>query len=315
MANNKRIKNREIERARKQQRRLFSIVASVVALIIVAAIAWGIWDTQSRRWIMRFDGDRISTSDFLYLTGGSSDPAVKDQALESLVQILTILDRAEQNNVGINDEELAEFAMVAEWMHNGLVPFITPERAGEFLAATEPQLGLLLLNRLRDIYAPADDVEVDEAAFAAYIEEERDNFVNVMYVLIEESEDAAAALAQVGTVPFEDIIAEFDQIFGGDVHITSVPQLVNDYDLTQEQREALLALPTGEVSGLMTVPDGWLEGYYILVYLESRTSDEEIRDIFIDIQRWDLMGEIVEGWVREANDNKVTINQRAFNRA
>jgi len=324
-------KNVEVERQLKKRRMIFRLISIFVAAGIVAAIGIGIWVVQDSRWIMRYDGGRVSTNDFRAIHdiffGGDPAPQSREGAIEILQQIIALQDRAARHNVGFTAEERENAAMSANWnirfdaqMQFGfdVVPYISDERLGE-LFFMDP-----LLARLMDIYVPTYILDEEEIAplLEAYLEENLDRYLDlqVHILILEEFEEAEEAHGLIGTMDFEEIIRLFtpgiEEDFAEDEEIptTDAVQFSNWID-DPDDKAHLLGLQPGEYSRIVEwYGDGML--LYMLFHAVSReepdpeVAEASFRENLIDSGRDTVFDDLVVGWVEEAN---FRINTRGYN--
>jgi hypothetical protein len=321
---NRKVRNREIERQKRSRNRLFAGIAILALLIVAAAVSWVVWDTQNRNWILRFEGQRIPTNEFRVFMGGDS-PEARQDALNALVERLTLIHKAEEHGVGLTDDEKAFWAWLVEmqWGENHLVPM---ERMGEFTAAVMGEIW----ERLMDIYIPDMFVVIIEDQFAVelaeYLEANLDSYVqmDVLYVMIDDREEAEDARARLlaGEVDFYDIYREFTSWYeeGTDIDENAMPvqTFVEEAMLGPSEAEMLMALQTGEVSELIEWgADFGMESYLLIYAINREEPDEEevarnYRERHILTERSTMLMTLVPQWIEQAN---YTVNTRALNLA
>ena len=314
-------KNLEVERKIKRQKKMYAGVFAAICLVVVMVISWVVWDTQNRRFIMTFAGQRIATSDFLFMSQFMGQPIndfTRHEILDELLTFLVLMERGERYGVGFTAEELEEAEGIGFWtrmeveMHNpGSLGFISDRRIGEFLTVFET-VGLRLVDLLVDY-------EVDEEEFAEELERqierqiEENTVILVQYfaapdrnalnpgvlVLTATDEFDFYAIAeeycylQTGREPQE--LFEFMMQFGvwGD-----------EWDLT--------TLPVGQFSPTMQGTD-----YVFIVYIYDRVLPEldieeitaSFRESFISFRSNAVFIEMLLEWVREA---EYELNHRVF---
>ncbi|MCL2499903.1 MAG: hypothetical protein FWE90_06150 [Defluviitaleaceae bacterium] len=317
---NRKVRNKEIERQRKVRNRLVAVIAFLTVAVAIAAVSWVVWDTQSRGWILRFEGQRIPVNEMRVFMQ-SDTPEAKQDALDILIESLTLIQRAEQHGVGLTEEERAMWAWLVEmqWGEDHLIP---SERLGEFIAATSGEIWM----RLMDIYVPEFMVAIHEEEFAAELEAYKEaNFYNylkmeVMYILAEEEESAEDARERflAGETTFEGIVREFNPWYeeDEDVMTMTVHEFIEEAGLNAAQRETLLAMQPGEISEIIPWGEEFGMSYQILVYVVSREEPDgdeialSFRNDRILRERHAMMMSLVPQWISQAN---ITKNQRAFN--
>ncbi|MCL2361587.1 MAG: hypothetical protein FWC73_07230 [Defluviitaleaceae bacterium] len=335
--------NLEIERQLKHRRLIFRIITLCVAAILLVAIGMGIWTVQDRRWAMRYDGGRVSTSDFrammdLQFEGAIDDPAARSAAVTTLQGITMILDRANTHNISLSTEEWDEAVLNAEntrmqiqmsWGGFDGIGYITNERIAE-LFNTGP-----LISGLMDIYVPTYDI--DEEAFTEMWEEYQEtsihNFwdIQINIVELETEELAQEAYEAVGTMPFVDLIRQFTPWMDEDFEIEP-SALTNDLEtgawgmlaimeqmwLSPEDAEFLLEMQAGETSHIIELFNMEMgQPTYVLVYVVSRDDNVDLdaaeavlRNNWTEEGRGETFHELVLTWVEEAN---FRINERGYN--
>jgi len=210
----RRQKNLEIERKVQQRKLVFRVVTLVVALIIVTATAIGIWTVQDRRWILKYDGGRVATTDFRAVMDRlfENNPAARSAGMTTLQGVIVILDRADAHGVGLTPEERAPIEIDEREGREqvqaqfGWDPFdyISVSRVVELLN-TGP-----VVERLLDIYVPTYDL--DESEFIEMWEEYQETSlhdfwdVQVNFIALETEEEIQEVYDALDTAPFEDLM-------------------------------------------------------------------------------------------------------------
>ena len=319
-------KNLEIERQVKQRQLVFRTVSIIVAAVILAAVAIGVWTVQDSRWLMRYDGGRVAVSDFRAVMdlGFQNDPQWHDMAINSIQAITVMHDRADMHNVGPTREERATAEQEMQEIREARIAQVEFDT---FHYITNARLAVLFMTdiireRLMDIYVPT--YNVDEAEFAQALEEfladayyEYMNMQALMVVTdnLEDMEEAQA-LALSGEMDFEDVSRMFTEGFDEDSEIEPVSPLEFAvwFEFTQEDRDNLFYLEVGEISEIISFEEG---GLYFLFKMVSRDDAPDVdaltadfRADFIERGRHNVFDDIVEQWVEEAN---FTINRRGYN--
>jgi len=331
--------NLEIERQVKKRQLIFRIVAIGIAAIFLAATAIGIWTVQDRRWIMRYDGGRVATADFrvIFDRQFENNPAARSAAIQTLQGLVMIIDRAEEHDMILTAEERAEHDEAERAGREELRQFqgfdhfayISVERTVD-LFHTGP-----LIDRLIDLYVPTytiDEEEFDEI-WEAHEENDFQDFwdIQTIFLFLESEDEIIEAYGLIDTMPFEDLIRQFDVWVDDETEITPMG-LTPDHEqgqgglltalqqmmLSEEDREALLALQAGETSGIIEVLNMEIfEPAYIIVHVLSRDDEVDlneakniVRDNMILAGRHETFHELVLTWVEEAN---FRINQRGYN--
>jgi hypothetical protein len=319
---NRKAQNKELERQKKNRNRLAAFIGILVLLVVAAGVTWVVWDTQSRSWIMRFEGQRIPVNELRVLMQGDTAED-RQMALDELTTILTLLNRAERHGAGLTEDERNMWAWLVsmEWGEN---PFIPAERLGEFIAAEQGEIWV----RLLDIYIPESFVFIDEEQFAVdfenYKETNRAQYMdmNVMYILIDEREDAEAAYARLlaGEATFEEIVREFNEWLEDDDEVFTMPihTLIEEAMFSPEEAAMLMELQAGEFSGLIEWGMQFGLETNMMVYVVNRDEADEnemaasLRRRQIDNERHWMLFDLVPQWVAQAD---YTVNRRALDRA
>ena len=320
MQNRKKM-NQAIERQKTGKRRLSQLIAGIIIAAIVAAIVWIVWDVQSRRWIVEFEGRRIATSE-LQLHGvleGMDHTFGPDQAflVDSIVQAEVLLQKAREAGIYLTEEEREITLAMAEANHE-LFPNIPVERVAELLS-----LDFSFTTLLQRVMAHYATYEPDPFAFAAefteYVENHRADYElrsTVSQVILSDNRDALVAVQEAApTTPeaFEALAREL--VFTEDeqgVFEAPIMSFVEWFGLLDNSGE-LFGLQEGEMSSIIDVGDG----EYILVLMTSRPgiTDGEIEAMYrerIVIERGaEAFMELLDTWTQEAN---YRVNQRAMAR-
>ena len=123
--------NQEIERNKRQKRRISTGIGVLVLLAICAGIAWFAIGVHQRSWIMTFEGQRIPTNELRFVMQQNSMWVAPEQLTEvsmsDLTQSLTIMHHADRLGLGMTDEERDSSL---EWIQSGGV--IPNTREAEF---------------------------------------------------------------------------------------------------------------------------------------------------------------------------------------
>jgi len=315
MTTSRKKQNMEIERKKKALRTRHTLSLLGVVLVIVIAIAWVIWDSQSRSWIMNFEGDRISIADAQFMVAsysmfGEMDGLV-DMAMDELIDTLIVLRRGEQHGVGITPEEHAEMTenMAGQlgWMG---IDFIHPARAGELMSMGGVQ------TRLMDIYVPnyTPDPAEFQQALANYIADNAENYANfeVKFAVTDTNEDAINVWSLVSeTENFDDLIREhsvfYDEEFG--IQTLDARQFAEDLMLGDEDTNIIMNLQNGEAHIVQ------FDEQFIVLYMYDRSEanpvvmEASFYTNFTNTRRHEEFRALRDAWRLEAN---YTINQRAY---
>jgi len=315
--------NLEIERQLQKRKRISQIIAMAVGVVILIAIGIGIWHLQARRWVLRYDGGRVATSDFRAIMdlhwGGVSGPGARQAALGSLEQIITVLDRAEYHGITLPQEELeANLGMAEGWrqqinQHNmgdmDIIGYIDNERLAELFFHPE-----FFAEQLRDIYVPNYDVDEEEFAevFEEYLETNIYNYMNmhVHALFVATIEEADEAYSMIGTVPFEDIMRQFgNHAEDAEIepqHFANPFAWLNENGYSVADREHVLNLEEGEVSYIIETFDE-MGPIYSLIKMVSReeadleAAEESRRERHVNERKGEIFHELVAEWTEEAN--------------
>ena len=333
---NKKLKNLEIERKLKQRRTTSVMIMFVIIGVILAGLIWQIWSVQNRRWVMRFEGQRVSTSDFRFLTFMEDDD--EERALNLLKMITLIEQRGERHGVGLTSEEHASTAMmgnttrwnVIEQFGFDVLHFISDERIGEIFSVLD-----FVYPRLMDVYIPtyAPSGEEFEEELAIYLETAHNIHAETEAIVIamESAEELEMVrnVALSGEVPFAEL-AQQHNMFGfiigedeglADTQVLSAGEIVVQRGLIDwfgnisPEGEIILALQKGEISEVMLVPDIFVDEVYIIVYMQSRVeaTEEDIIESFTErfalSRRYEIFFEMLEQMVSEAD---ITVNHRVY---
>ncbi|MCL2218111.1 MAG: hypothetical protein FWB91_13995 [Defluviitaleaceae bacterium] len=325
---NRKKKNQELERQLKQRRRLTTTVFVAIAAIVVLAIAWVVWDTQNRRWIMTFEGERIAASDLQFLSGISGiemNDFGTPMLMDELRGTLQVMNFAEQLGVGLTEEELDELEMMAGWFA-GDADFITHRRIAELMGSWSWSwmlggVGGQVRERLMDLYVPVynyDQTEFDEG-LQEYIEQRAGFYADlqVKYIVSGDFMDLTEAWMRADAgEDFDELIREFSWVYNPEVGISirDAEDFANVFQLQWEDRAEVMSLQESEISRIV---DGSFEGMdaHILVYIYSREDDIHAAELSFREQftYWGRVGffaEMVTEWAEDAN---YTVHQRALN--
>jgi len=334
MTNNRKRNNLAIERKRKQQNLSSKMILFAILGIILAGIVWQIWSVQNRRWVMRFDGQRVPTSDFRFLTFMEED---EESALALLKMITMMEQRAEHHGVGITREEREMAAQIGNSTRWNIIDqygfdqlnFISDERIGEIFAVID-----FVYPRLMDIYMPyyTPSGEEFEEELAVYLETAFDVHAETeaMIIAMESAErlEEVRNIALTGEVPFTQLEQEnnmFGFILGegeslAETRVQTAGEIVMERGLIDwfgnisPEGEIILGLQEGEISEVLLVPDMWAEeDVYIIVYMHRRvdSTEEAIIESFTEryaiSRRYEIFFEELEQMVRDAD---ITVNHR-----
>ena len=317
--------NLEVERKIKRQKKMYAAVFAAICLAVVIVIGWVVWDTQNRRFIMTFNGERIETNDFRLISILTDQPInefTRQPLLEELLMALTVLDMGERYGVGFTSEERAGNEETAIFWRDmfeqeapGMFGFIDTDRMGEFIG-----FNAQIVPRLVDLLIT--DYEVDEDEFEEELEWhiemliERDMEVLVKYMAQDTTESHQEAIIELmagDEVDFDDIASRFCVLQTG-----LEPINLNDFaaQFGVHVDDWMAGLPVGEFS-LGFSPDLHGSEYYLIFYVYDRippeldldTVEREFRENFELNIRANIFFERLEEWVAEAN---YVLNHRVF---
>jgi len=331
---NRKKQNREIERKNRNHRRLLLGTTFAFLALILLAIVWVAWDTQNRRWVMTFEGTRISVNDLRFYESAFqqnlSVPASREFLTDTLIEALTVLHHAELSGITLTNEEQDEMlsnAMGQRMMTN--FDAISDERAAEFFS-----VHAFLVERLLEAHVPMPVAEPGEfaEAFAEAIDdaaEHRDFLYDtvVRHIAITDDADLERVAAGISTPEFYNLFEEFawehegitSEELGFEANLTAMELaslLATHFLLTEENMLELLAMVEGQ-TGVFTMHDSIIiENMTFVIYIESRTMNyEELEYNFIQnqlvLRREETFFELLESWIEAAD---VQLNTRALNR-
>ena len=316
--------NLELERKLRKQKRMYLGVFCGIVMVIVLVVGWLVWDTQNRRWIMTFNGERVATADLRFmaaLTGQQLNEFSRYEMLHELMVFLSILQRGDALGVGLTAEERANNEIEAsnlrpmfEGEHVGALGFISDMRIGELMGAFD-QVGTRLMDMFIE-YVPDEEEfrEVFDEVVAHEIAQGREIMVKFMATETRHGFDDMHATYIFGQdeFDFDDLARRFCVLQTGLEPMNledfreqyGVWDWNNDWDLTLTR--------VGEISPLMTGND-----YYFIVFIDEHILPDmdleeleaEVREMFVLQRRRDLFQDLVNQWVNEADYN---INHRVF---
>ena len=315
--------NLEVERKIKKQKRMYLGVFCGIVAVVVLVIGWLVWDAQSQRWIMTFNGERISTGDFRFmshLTGQPINEFTRYDLLNELMVFLTVLQRGEAHGVGLTSDEIAanevearELRVLMEGGHVGALGFISDRRIGELMGAFD-QVGLRLMDIFIE-YVPDEEEfrELFDELVAHEMEQGTEIMVKFMATETRDGFDEMHALyiLHQEEFDFDDLARRFCVLQTG-LEPMSLDDFVFQYGIWTHEWDLRLTR-VGDISPLMTG-----ENYFFIVYVEEHREPEldleeleaDSREFFILQRRQGLFQELVNEWVLEAD---YEINYRVFN--
>ena len=305
-------RNQEIERNKKQKRRMSAGIGVAIVLVILAGIAWVAFDAHRRNWIMTFEGQRIPTNELRFMMENQDwwvqPEEITDRAMADLIQRLTIMHHANRLGLGMTNEE-RDIILANTGSHNVL----SDNRMAEFMSVSG------MYERLLDYFVPEftlDAVDYQDE-IADYIEARRPFYEpsEVMYILNED----LGVLLSVQTSMFDDAGTEFADFVLQycEEHIAHEMESPNTLSIAELEGVLdpmdmlmLMDLQPGEMSEIVAFHDSFL-----LLYMHSRgeIADSEIQESFLSNmalqRRHSEFSEIFEELIEDA---EVEINQRAL---
>ena len=319
MQNRKKM-NQAIERKKTGKRRLSKLITGIVIAALVAAIVWIVWDVQSRRWIVEFEGRRIAAAE-LQLHGileGMDYTFGPDQAflIDSIVQAEVLLQKARDAGIYLTEEEQELTMMMAE-ANSELFPNVPADRVAELLSLD--MNFTTMLQRIMTHYATYEPDPVAFATeFAEYVENHRADYElrsTTAQVVIADNEDVLVALkAQAPTTSEEFETFAREMVFltpEEGVFEAPIMSFVEWFGMFDHSGE-LFALQEGELSSVIEV-----NGEYVLVFMASRPgiTDAAIEEMYrerIVIERGaEAFMDLLQTWMDEAD---YRVNERALAR-
>jgi hypothetical protein len=308
----RKIRNREIEKAKRNRKRVGTTIFTLVIIAAACFLVYMIWDNINRRTIMTIEWAEIglgqtsvATSDFrfFYMSQEAGDEAA-DNAMDELLARLTLLERANYHNLSLTSEErtmlLEEAATVREMHPPGTLGFISNGRIADLWSAD------FLIPQLMEIYS--QDIELDEEDFAERLAEHMEiqlPWVADMYIKY---------VASVDPAELENAFTEY-AYEADELEPIEFWEFVQSLEMTWEQADLIIELEVGEVAELIEI-----HGVFYSVLMYSRTFDPEIieemeNDFRTDFENsarsMNFFEEHFSAW-RESFSH--TVNNRAFNR-
>jgi len=319
MQNRKKV-NQEIERKKRGQRRLSTIITTVVIAAIVLALVWIVWDVRSRGWIVNFEGNRIATRELQFHAAmtqvNPNDPAERDTLVRRIVETEVLINRAEAAGLGLTAEEREELLPTAQANREQLYPSIPVERVVDLMGLQ------IFFNRLYEHYATYEPDPTEFARdVAEYIENNREDYElrhTEVQIIVSDDRDALTEIKEsadyIDAADFEAFarttcLAYAEQ---GHVYETSILELIEMLGLF-EHFDELIGLQAGQTSSVIEID----EGEYLLVFMLARPGieDSEIEEIFrerlVSERSWEVFWDLVDSWVADAD---YTVNERALAR-
>ncbi|MCL2373422.1 MAG: hypothetical protein FWC78_08500 [Defluviitaleaceae bacterium] len=319
---NRKQRNREIEKQLKQRRRMSAVISIAVLLVIVAAISWVVWDTQNRQWIMRFEGERIENTDFLFFRDSAMQQADGDidlanqMAMDDLLHTLTVLHHGDRLGVGLTEAERAHFEMTAfNWMMEVNMPldFMPMDRIVDFFGVAP------VYQRMAMHYHGDQNIDPDEfeEALDRHILLQGDNLetFDAVIAFLDTMEEALAMFEDQRD--FLELVREQCVAYAesGEPFVLDARGLMFNEAITPDDSEVIGEMQTGD-RHIVHLP-GFEEddGQFIVIYIQERSfpSREEIsesfRDSFILEAAIIEFSDLFESWVENAD---YRVNDRAL---
>jgi len=315
---NRKQRNMEIEKKLKQRRSRSAAISIAILVIVIAAISWVVWDTQSRQWIMNFEGQRIENGDFMVFQTSvgmfiqDDQELLNELAMQDLVRTLTVLHHGNRLNLGLTAEERAqlEFDAANQIMAFGM-HFTTPARLAE-LFGSGPVHQRLAMHYFGD-YTPS---EADfEAALDEHIlehGEELERF-DAVFAVLNTMEDALMVFADERD--FLELVSEYCVLYP-ETGVTEFDAREIAPGLEPDDAAIVLNMETGH-RHLIHIPafspDD--EDEFIVIYMRDRsfpTRDEiaeDFREHFILLNALEQFSDVLDGWIENAN---YRVNDRAL---
>ena len=317
--------NLELERKIKRQKRTYALVFAAICLAVVIVIGWVAWDAQNRRFIMTFNDERISTGDFRFvsiLEQVPIDEFTRNDIMDELKTMLTIMQMAERHGVGFTPEEQASNEEMGAFWRGileqdvpGAVGFIDDRRIGELM-----NVYVQLVPRLVDVLIT--EYEVDEEDFEEWFELHREMLIQegtevlVKYMAQDNLESHNAAVVELTAgddFDFDDIASRHCILQTG-LEPISLDEFEARFNVFVD--DWLAELPIGQFSPSFTPAQHGSE-YYLNFYIYDRVEPEldlaevrrEFRENYVRDLKTEMFFERLPGWVAEA---EYELNHRVF---
>jgi len=325
---NRKLRNREIEKQKKNRAALTTIIMASVAVLIVAIIAWVAWDSHSRRWIIDIAGERIPTSDVQAFLNPNPTESERDNIIDIFIANLTLLNVAESHGISLSESDMVTGAMWANMIFEHAPHHAANEQIVRILAVEFGDL----LDQLTDLYVPESlatltiDEDEHQALADAHVENNWNQFLTLeTFFLITEYEEEIAewyARLQNGEATFEELVREANADWldeDEDTPTVGVGTLIHELLFDDEHADMFFAMQEGDMTDIIVWGEnvGFGLDLYMLVYIVEREepNEETIRRDFrqsaITAARNVMMGELLDQWI---DDIGYTINRRALNR-
>jgi len=270
-------------------------------------------------WVFELDGVYIPITDLLfYMTAmgmNPGNPFEQETAVEHLVEMQILINRAENHGLGFTDDERQEY--ISEVMDvlfaMQALDMIDVERAFEFMLID------IVVERLVEHYTSdhTHDQEELDLEFELYLEENSMFLVdiNAKYIMSVEHDILEQIYENFGTPGYEDfseLVLEHSMFHEPGTEVESFPlmHIIQGLGLDWFQAMPLFELEEGEVSEVMD-----LGGILLMVYVYERSDidldelEEMFTEQFIFRNRMDFFMNLFEGWVESA---AYIVNQAAL---
>ena len=260
---------------------------------------------------MIYNGQNISTAEFIFVSKimglDYNDLQHQSIVLDTLLEFLTIIDRANYHGFGITDEERAQALSSASAVASsiGVQDLITDEKLVDFYSVG------MLLARLLDYHVTSHTPDL------SLLQEELEEFerinrtslidIQVKHILghdFNEIEHVRQHLIEEGTAQFDDLAREHSIFLdaGSEIRVISLQELMEVFPLHSADQFALSHMQEGEISHIID-----LDSMPLLIYIVSRTepSPAVIEEAFINNYRSAHRATFVEGllntWILESD--------------
>jgi len=320
--------NMEIERNKRNSRRMHNAILLLVVLIVLGGIAWVATDVVLRRNVLVFEGRRVPTTDVRYYAAvvnlNPSNRDHHDMIVDTMLQHAVIYHQANLAGITLSDEEMEDWVhyvnwmRATEWFHLPPPDQITSERLAELIAISDD-----LFPRLLEHHVPDYDLDIShlQDELELYILNNRFDYelnaTEAMFIINPDPE-VLQGIVELGEVADMINFEAFAQanctwwMAMGMEEVENYPimDIINGLQLFEFQGE-LLSLQTGDISRVIPMDDD-----FIIIYMQDRpeVTDAEIEESFTEthtlIRRGEVFSEIVAGWLEEAD---YTVNRRALN--
>ena len=318
-------RNLEIERKKKQQKMFHLGVLAAIALVAVIVIGWVVWDTQNRRFIMTFQGERIATGDFRLMGVMNQQPIndfTRHSLLNELLAYLIIMDMGNRYGVGFTPEEIQantiEASDIRSWIEGGApgsLGFISDRRLGEFMHAFE-QIGRRLIDLLVEYIPDEDELrEITDEHIERLIEDSTEIYVKfVAATFWDDFTDVALELVADEGFDFDDII-ERHCVIGEGIEPISMFDFIVEYGAWDADWDFIRTLAVGDFT--FVIPGN---EFQFILYIYDRILPEfdldeldeikaELRENFILSRSMDIFFDMLDEWVSQA---EFELNHRVF---